>query len=190
MLPHDGHADYHGPVLDEQQCINYFETLFTDIQWQHDEVIMFGKRHITKRKTAWYADQPYRYRYSGTTKIALPWHPVLQQIKHTVETCCRLRFNCCLLNLYQDGSEAMSWHSDDEPELEKNGTIASLSLGAERKFSFKHKKTGQLISLVLENGSLLVMKESTQQNWLHALPKTAKVLSPRINLTFRNIVGQ
>jgi alkylated DNA repair dioxygenase AlkB len=105
-----------------------------------------------------------------------------------VEEYAEIKFNSCLLNLYHDGNEGMGWHSDDEKSIEKNSTIASLSFGAERKFSFKHKQTKQTISLVLEHGSLLMMKDATQTNWLHSLPKSEKVIGSRINLTFRKMI--
>ncbi|MFZ0510672.1 MAG: alpha-ketoglutarate-dependent dioxygenase AlkB [Candidatus Nitrosopolaris sp.] len=104
-----------------------------------------------------------------------------------VEKLTETKFNSCLLNLYHNGNEGIAWHSDDEKSLEKNSTIASLSLGAERKFSFKHKQTKQTISLVLEHGSLLIMKDATQTNWLHSLPKSKKITGPRINLIFRTM---
>lgn len=109
------------------------------------------------------------------------------ELKTKVEDITKTKFNSCLLNLYQTGNEGVTWHSDSEKELEKNNAIASLSFGAEGKFSFKHKITKQSISVLLENGSLLLMKDSTQKNWLHSLPKTKKNNSPRINLTFRSI---
>jgi len=147
-----------------------------------------GKHFITKRMVAWYGDAGYAYTYSNTTKQALPWTADLLQLKAIVEQHSNTRFNSCLLNLYHDGNEGMAWHSDDEKALGKNTIIASLSLGAERKFAFKHKQTKLTTSVVLQSGSLLVMKGSTQTHWLHALPKTTKVIRPRINLTFRTIV--
>ena len=105
-----------------------------------------------------------------------------------VEEFAGVKFNSCLLNLYHNGDEGMGWHSDDEESLGKNNTIASLSLGAERKFLFKHKQTKQINSFILEHGSLLIMKDATQRNWLHSLPKSKIIVQPRINLTFRTIV--
>lgn len=112
---------------------------------------------------------------------------MLRDLKNIVETACGETFNSCLLNLYSDGSEGMAWHSDAEKDLVKYGTIGSMSFGAERKFSFKHKQTKATVSLILEHGSLLTMKDMTQTHWLHSVPKTKKVMSPRINLTFRQI---
>ncbi|MEY4484578.1 MAG: hypothetical protein RL693_2030, partial [Verrucomicrobiota bacterium] len=130
----------------------------------------------------------FSYTYSGTTKQALVWTEELRELKVLVEKFSGTSFNSCLLNLYHDGDEGMAWHSDDEKSLGRNTTIASLSFGAERKFCFKHKRTQQTVSLMLESGSLLVMKDATQSYWLHRLPKSAKIKTPRINLTFRTIV--
>jgi alkylated DNA repair dioxygenase AlkB len=109
------------------------------------------------------------------------------QLKEIIENKSGETFNSCLLNLYHSGEEGMAWHSDGEKDLQKNGAIASLSLGAERKFAFKHKTTKRTVSILLEKGSLLIMKGDTQTNWLHRLPPTKKVKTPRINLTFRTV---
>jgi len=188
LLPFDGIVNYYSPLLSQSNAQKYLTDLLKTIIWKNDEAIIFGKHFITKRKAAWYADNNYSYTYSNTTKQALPWTQELFELKKLVEKTSGAKFNSCLLNLYHDGNEGMSWHSDDEKALGKNTVIASLSLGAERKFSFKHKITKQAVSIILQNGSLLVMKGTTQSNWLHSLPKTTKVKTPRVNLTFRTIV--
>jgi alkylated DNA repair dioxygenase AlkB len=132
-------------------------------QWEKDEVIIFGKHITTKRKVAWYDDPEYLYTYSNTKKQALARTKELSELKQIVEECAGIKFNSCLLNLYHNGKEGMGWHIDDEKTLGTNNTIASLSFGAERKFSFKHKQTKQTVSLVLEHGSLLIMKDATEQ---------------------------
>jgi alkylated DNA repair dioxygenase AlkB len=170
------------------QANEYFDSLLQNIPWKNDEVVVFGKRIVTKRKTAWYGDSNYVYIYSNTIKQALPWTRELVNLKQIVENLSNTKFNSCLLNLYHNGNEGMGWHSDDEKSIEDNSTIASVSLGAERKFSFKHKQTNKTISVLLEHGSLLLMKEATQKNWLHSLPKSSKITLPRINLTFRRMV--
>ena len=185
LLPCDGTVNYHGPILDAAEADDLFTALHNNVPWKNDEAIIFGRHIITARKVAWYGDANYPYTYSGTTKEALIWNDELRALKSLVERFTGASFNSCLLNLYHDGKEGMAWHSDDESALAKDSAIASVSFGAERKFSFKHKRTGETVSLVLENGSLLVMKDATQRNWLHCLPKSAKVTSPRINLTFR-----
>lgn len=189
IINQDGVIDYYGQVLSDTDAHNYFDILYKTIDWKNDETIIFGKRIVTKRKVAWYGDNPFEYTYSNTTKKALLWTQALKELKTLIERATSGTYNSCLLNLYHDGSEGMTWHSDDENDLEKNGVIASLSLGAERKFSFKHKKTKKTVSLNLENGSLIVMKGVIQRYWLHQLPRTRKVTEPRINLTFRTIVG-
>ena len=188
ILPFDGEVNYYGRVLNNESSQAYFDMLLNDIQWENDKAIIFGKLILTKRKVAWYGDLPYEYTYSKTTKLALPWTKELLELKELVEKKSGENYNSCLLNLYQTGEEGMAWHSDAEPDLQKDGAVGSISLGAERKFSFKHKTTKQSVSIVLERGSLLVMKGKTQNHWLHRLPPTKKVKSPRINLTFRTIV--
>ena len=158
-----------------------------NIQWENDDLVFFGKHVTTKREVAWYGDSEYLYTYSNSTKRALAWTKELSELKQIVEKYVGTKFNSCLLNLYHNGDEGMGWHSDDERPLGKNNTIASLSFGAERKFSFKHKQTKQIVSLVLEHGSLLIMKGDTQSNWLHSLPKSKNITQPRINLTFRTM---
>jgi alkylated DNA repair dioxygenase AlkB len=187
LLPKDGIVHYYGKILPEQDALFYLEKLLYDIAWKHDEAIIYGKHIVTKRKVAWYGDQNYAYTYSNTTKQALPWTTELAALKKLVEQHTATQFNSCLLNLYHDGDEGMAWHSDDEKSLQKNSSIASLSFGAERKFSFKHKSTKESLSLLLENGSLLLIKGTTQSHWWHSLPKTKKVKQPRINLTFRTM---
>ena len=189
LLPNDGVVNYYGKVLKQQEARYYFNKLLNTIEWKNDEAIIFGKHIITKRKAAWYGDAGYLYTYSNTTKLALSWTVELLHLRKIAEDITGEAFNSCLLNLYHNGDEGMAWHSDDEKSLGKNTAIASFSFGAERKFSLKHKKTKQAVSILLENGSLLLMKDSTQTNWLHCLPKSKKVNHPRINLTFRTFVS-
>jgi alkylated DNA repair dioxygenase AlkB len=186
-LPYDGKVEYHGPILSSAEADRYFDVLSNEIEWKHDVAVLFGKRHVTKRKVAWYGTKAFSYTYSNHTKFALPFTPTLHRLKSIVEEKSQETFNACLLNLYHDGSEGMSWHSDGEKDLKHNGAIASLSLGAPRKFAFKHKRTKETVPLILQHGSLLMMLENTQTNWLHRLPPTKKVKLPRINLTFRTI---
>ena len=188
ILPFDGEVLYLGKVFNRKEAAQYYQTLLEKIPWKNDEAIIFGKHHITKRKVAWFGDNTYSYKYSGITKQAHIWTPELLQLKQKVEELSATTYNSCLLNLYHDGEEGMGWHSDAEKTLLDNGTIASVTLGAERKFSFKHRESKQRIDILLENGSLLLMKGTTQKNWLHRLPPTKKVFSPRINLTFRTII--
>jgi alkylated DNA repair dioxygenase AlkB len=187
ILPFDGITNYHGVILDKEQADFYYQELLEHINWKNDEAIIFGKKIVTKRKVAWYGESEYTYTYSKVTKTANIFTKELLELKEIIEKESGETYNSCLLNLYHSGDEGMGYHSDGEKMLKKNGAIASLSLGAERKFSFKHKESKQRIDVILERGSLLVMKKDTQTNWQHRLPPSKKVNSPRINLTFRTI---
>ena len=187
-LPYDGTVQYYGKVIQEMVADDYFEKLMQNIAWENDQAIIFGRQITTKRKVAWYGDQGYEYTYSNVNRYALPWTVELLELRQRVQQLTGERFNSCLLNLYHTGEEGMAWHSDDETDLKKNGVIASLSFGAERRFAFKHKQSKEKVELYLEHGSLLVMKDTTQSHWLHRLPPTKKVSTARINLTFRTIV--
>ncbi len=178
---------YHGPVFPDAQAHGHFDALLSTVPWKSDEVVIFGKRMVTARKVAWYGDAGCDYTYSGTTKQALPWTKYLLDLRVVAERLAGEAFNSCLLNLYHDGSEGMGWHSDDEKEIVRDSAIASLSFGAERRFVFRHKESGEKAEVLLENGSLLVMKGETQRFWQHQLPKMARVRTPRVNLTFRRI---
>jgi alkylated DNA repair dioxygenase AlkB len=188
LLHKDGTAHYYGKILPYREANRYFDLLLQNIQWKNDEANILGKHIITKRKVAWYGNSDYSYAYSNTTKQALAWTRELSVLKRLIEEITGESFNSCLLNLYHNGNEGLGWHSDDEKSIGKYTPIASLSFGAERKFSFKHKQTKQTVSLVLGHGSLLVMKGATQTNWLHSLPKSNRITQARINLTFRMMV--
>lgn len=185
LLPCDGDVRDCGCVYDVAAADEAFAWLCDHIPWVPDEVWMFGQKRQTARKVAWFGDEDFAYQYAGITRRGLPWLPELLSIKERVEQCSGERFNSCLLNLYHDGREGMGWHSDDEVVLEKRAAIASLSFGAERRFCFKHKSTGEKVETRLGHGQLLLMKGTTQENWLHAVPKSTRVHGPRVNLTFR-----
>lgn len=188
LLPFDGEVVYYGKIMPPKLADRFYEDMLAKIEWKNDEAIIFGRHLITKRKVAWYGDEGFSYTYSKITKRALPWTKTLSELKLLTEQLSGTSYNSCLLNLYHSGEEGMAWHSDDEKTLGHDSAIASLSFGAERKFSFKHKQTKQNVSMVLEHGSLLIMQGATQRNWLHRLPPTTKVKTPRINLTFRTIL--
>ncbi|MET0462232.1 MAG: alpha-ketoglutarate-dependent dioxygenase AlkB [Chitinophagaceae bacterium] len=190
LLPSDGIVQYYGPVMPRAKADEYYELLFRNLNWQPDTALIFGKLITTSRKVSWYGDAPYSYTYSGATKFALPWTNELLELKNLAEERSGETFNSCLANLYHTGEEGMAWHSDAEKMLRKDGAIASMSFGAERKFSFKHKQTKETVSVVLQTGSLLIMKGTTQTHWLHRLPPTTKVKTPRVNLTFRTIMTE
>ena len=190
ILPQDGIALYYDKIIGDDQVKQLYDALLNNILWENERVIMFGKEIITKRKVALYSDPSISYRYASKTKIGLPWTSTLLTIKNRIESITKESYNACLLNLYHNGEESMGWHSDNEKEIVANSSIASLSLGANRKFSFKHKETKETVSIELANGSLLEMKGGVQAHWWHALPKSKKVTDARINLTFRQMHTQ
>ncbi len=187
LLPYGGTVNYYGKLFSLKAADHYFDVLMNTIEWKNDEAFIMGKHIITKRKVAWYGNEAYSYTYSNRSKLALPWAPELLELKTLAETQTGHNYNSCLLNLYHNGEEGMAYHSDDEKALAKDSAIASLSFGAERRFLFKHKQSKETITLFLEHGSLLVMKDETQTNWLHRLPPTKKITRPRVNLTFRTM---
>ncbi len=190
ILPQDGIALYYEKIVNDDEVKQLYDALLNDIHWENERVIMFGKEIVTKRKVAFFSDPSISYRYASKTKIGLPWTSTLLIIKNVVESITKESYNACLLNLYHNGEESMGWHSDNEKEIITNSSIASLSLGANRKFSFKHKVSKETVSIELENGSLLEMKGSVQTHWWHALLKSKKVTAARINLTFRQMHTQ
>lgn len=176
--------------LTEKEHSSLFNSLLEQPHWRQDQITIFGQTHDLPRLQAWYGDDDCNYSYSGIELPPLPWSDTLRQLKQRVETASGAEFNSVLLNLYRHGQDSNGWHADDEPELGDSPTIASLSLGATRRFRLRHKfqKDLSAISLDLQAGSLLVMKDDTQENWQHCIPKTAREVGPRINLTFRKII--
>ncbi len=187
LLPAEGEVYYHEQVFSPAASKRYYEDLMTNIAWENDVAIMFGKRIVTKRKVAWYGDIPFDYTYSKVTRKALAWTNLLLELKQKCTEVTGSEYNSCLLNLYHSGDEGMAWHSDDEKELAHHASIASLSFGATRRFGFKHKREDHKVYVTLEPGSLLEMTGATQDNWVHRLPPTKKVRTPRVNLTFRKM---
>jgi alkylated DNA repair dioxygenase AlkB len=159
------------------------------VEWEQHRIRIRGREIASPRLSAWYGDPDAHYRYSGLSLEPRPWLPVILELKSRVEAACDEPFNSVLLNLYRDGSDSMGWHSDDEPELGERPLIASLSLGATRRFRLRHRRRKDLepVAIDLEGGSLLIMEGDTQRFWKHQVPKTKRTVEPRINLTFRNI---
>ncbi|AMM51116.1 2OG-Fe(II) oxygenase [Rufibacter sp. DG15C] len=171
----------------EEQLV-LWRALEQEVAWRQEEIKLFGKSIPQPRLTAWYGDEGKSYTYSGLTWQPLPWLPILSQLREKLLETTGISFNSVLLNLYRNGQDSMGWHADDEPELGKNPVIASISLGQERSFHFRHRtQTGLKEKLLLSSGSLLLMAGETQHHWQHQVPKSAKPLEPRINLTFRVI---
>ena len=187
LLPRDGEAMNHGVVFAPEEAEGIFARLHREIPWRPDVIRMFGKIISTSREVAWMGDAGLDYTYSGKTKNPLPWTDLVLSLKDEVERETREPFNSCLLNLYHDGSEGMSWHRDNESSIVADSMIACISFGAARPFHFKHLKTRERITTVLEPGSLLTMNGEIQRHWQHALPKSKRVVAPRISLTFRKM---
>ena len=187
-LPYDGTVHYWGSIFNQKQSEAYYKSLMEQVAWKNDEAVIFGKHIITKRKVAWYADKPYEYTYSKISRTALLWTALLLEIKETVQEKTQQKYNSVLLNLYHSGAEGMAWHSDDERDLKTNGSIASLTFGAKRKFAIKHQQTKYKQIFELDSGDLLEMKDQTQSYWIHNIPTTKKIHTPRVNLTFRQMI--
>jgi alkylated DNA repair dioxygenase AlkB len=167
----------------------FLAALLNDTQWGQGQIKLYGRLYAEPRLTAWHGDEGKRYSYSGITRSPLPWTPMLRAIKARVDAAANVEFNSVLLNLYRDGRDSNGWHQDNEPELGRNPVIASVSFGATRRFQMRHKFRKDLpkVEITLEHGSLLLMTGTTQHFWQHQIPKTAKPVGPRINLTFRVI---
>ena len=164
-----------------------FTSLKSTIAWKQESMNMYGKEVKFPRLTAWYGDDDKSYSFSGVKLEPLPWTKELLQIKYDIQPLCETSFNSVLLNLYRDGNDSISWHTDAEKELGKSPIIASVNFGAERVFQLKHMHTQEKIEILLQHGSLLVMMGELQHYWKHQVPKSKKITQPRINLTFRVI---
>ncbi|MDQ3022324.1 MAG: alpha-ketoglutarate-dependent dioxygenase AlkB [Bacteroidota bacterium] len=184
----DGKILYYENFFPNNLSNEYFDELLKNINWKHEKIKMFGKEMNVPRFTAWYGDENKIYTYSGIAMNPAKWNDSLLQIKKKIEKESKINFNSVLLNLYRDGNDSVSWHSDDEPELGINPVIASISFGAHRKFQLRHKENKkEKLSIELKHGSLLLMLDNTQHFWEHQIPKTSKKIEQRINLTFREI---
>ena len=184
----DAEIIYYPQFFDKEQADKIYTELLQEIAWQQDNITVFGKTHPQPRLTALYGNEGKPYSYSNITMQPNPWNTLLQKIKYLIESRTECQFTTVLLNQYRDGKDSNGWHADNEKELGTNPIIASLSFGAERVFQLKHNTIADAKkSIVLEHGSLLLMKGSTQHFWKHQIPKTAKPIGNRINLTFRSI---
>lgn len=183
----DAELSYFAGFLDPAQADRLLACLLHEIDWQSGRVRLFGREYPIPRLQAFQGDTGVHYRYSGQRLAATPWHPALLALKQQLEQLCQQPFNALLLNLYRDGEDAMGWHADNEPELGHCPLIASVSLGARRRFRLRHNRSRISHALELEHGSLLLMGGPTQHHWQHCLPRTRRCQQPRINLTFRLI---
>ena len=188
LLPQDGEAYLISDFIDPFGASIVYQNLAQEIPWEQEVVIMFGKELRPQRKVCWMADKGLNYTYAGKEKQAQTWHSLVHKLKLEIEALSSAKYNSCLLNFYPNGEGSMGWHRDNEKELVPQGSIASLSLGATRKFSFKHIDTKQKVDLHLASGDLLLMEGLCQEYWYHALPKSKRVNEGRINLTFRQFI--
>ena len=187
--------DYHPQFLDREVADTLLRRLWRELDWSQPDIVLFGRRMKQPRLVAWYGDAGAAYSYSGLALAPLPWHPALQQLRQRIDSFTRLNFNAVLANAYRDGRDSMGWHADDEPELGPRPAVASLSLGAERRFRLRARQRSgdgqrESLGLVLAHGSLLLMKPGCQERYQHALPRTRKPVDLRINLTFRRVVSR
>lgn len=163
------------------------ELITSEVSWRSDTIKMFGKEFEQKRKVAWVGDNFVKYTYSKIQMIATGWTNELKKIRERIDEDFHHNFNSCLVNLYRDGEDHMSYHADNEKELRINPVIFSLSLGESRDFYFKHNESKEVVKLQLNNGDLLIMQGQTQDCWKHSIPKRSRIKNPRLNLTFRKI---
>ena len=190
LLAYDGKVNDIGVIIDDANTL--YNTLLDELPWQSDIVTLFGKTHVTTRQIVWMGDKDANYQYSGHTRQTVQWSNIVFHVKQHIEQQLSsigidVNFNSCLLNYYPSGTDGMGYHADDEKELGAQPVIASLSLGATRKFVFKHKKTQDKVELYLESGQLVVMHGDTQKFWKHTITKTKTVSEGRISLTFRQM---
>jgi alkylated DNA repair dioxygenase AlkB len=186
----DGEARFMADFLTRPQSDAFFAELLDLVDWEQHVIRIRGREVASPRLSAWYGDPDAHYSYSGLSLAPRPWLPGILELKNRVEAVCKAPFNSVLLNLYRDGADSMGWHSDDEPELGERPVIASLSLGATRRFRMRHRRRKELepVAIDLEDGSLLIMRGDTQRFWKHQIPKTRRATGPRLNLTFRKIL--
>ncbi len=181
--------EYYPNLFDLEKSNLLFEKLYQEIPWQQDNITVFGKNHLQPRLTALFGNEGKPYSYSNIVMQPHAWNSILTFIKKEVENISHENFTTVLLNLYRNGKDSNGWHADNEKELGKNPVIASVSFGAERSFHLQHNSIlDAKQKIILEHGSLLIMKGETQHFWKHQIPKTAKPIQPRINLTFRSIL--
>ena len=185
LLPFDGSAILHNRFFNENFTREAFEFLRENTPWEQPEIVMFGKKHKQSCLSTWHSDAGVNYVYSGVERVAHPMNEILSEIRRRCEVAANSKFNSVLVNFYRDGRDSVSWHSDNEAINGREPTIASVSLGATRRFDLRHRETKQTVKVDLEDGSLLVMSGLSQQCWVHQIAKTAKPVGPRINLTFR-----
>lgn len=189
LLPFDGSALLYHDFVDTSRADDAFRQLLDGTPWEERDIVVFGKKHREPRLSAWHSEPHISYTYSGILRSPHPWTPVLKELRDQCADATGATFNAVLVNLYRDGNDGVGWHADNEASNGRKPVIASLSLGASRRFDFRHRETKETIHVQLDPGSLLVMSGLSQHCWVHQLPRTKRVSEPRINLTFRRIVS-
>lgn len=188
LLPFDGSAVLHEQFLDPDFAVRAFDELLRTNSWEEHDIVVFGKRHREPRLSTWHADGGKEYEYSGLLRTPLPLTPLLNDIRSRCESVSGASFNSVLVNLYRDGNDGVGWHADNEAVNGREPTIASVSLGATRRFDLRHRESKETVKVDLHSGSLLVMSGLSQHCWVHQVAKTKQVVGPRINLTFRRVL--
>lgn len=183
VLPHDGTATLWPRFISDPDEV--FQQLLDEIAWEDHYIMLFGRSVKEPRQSAWFHSDGLAYRYSQSERLAQTFTPLLNDIMKQCADVAETSFNSVLANLYRTGEDSMGWHADDEPELGREPVIASISLGAERRFDFRHRASGDTTSVMLPHGSLLVMRGQSQHQWVHRIARSKKVTTPRVNLTFR-----
>lgn len=187
LLSHGGSAILTRGFIGPTESESAFDRLLHEIPWEDHDVVVFGKVHREPRRSSWMAMDGTPYPYAGRVRMANPLTPLVAEFGERCGAVAGERFDSVLANLYRDGRDGMGWHSDDEALHGRDPTIASLSFGAVRRFAFRHRRTRESVRVDLEPGSLLVMSGRCQEEWVHSIPKTARPVGPRINLTFRRL---
>ena len=189
LLPQDGTALLYENFLDESLASALFQQLLSETKWEQGEIVIFGRTVKEPRLSTWHSESAMGYKYSGVVRKSQPWTPLLNDLRDRCSAVTRTPFNSVLVNLYRDGNDGTGWHADNEAVNGPEPTIASVSLGATRRFDLRHRETRETVQVQLKSGSLLVMAGLLQQCWVHQIAKTKRVHDPRINLTFRNIMS-
>lgn len=188
LLPFDGNAVLHEQFLDPDFAVRAFDELLRTNSWEEHDIVVFGQRHREPRLSTWHADGGKEYEYSGLLRTPLQLTPLLNDIRSRCESVSGASFNSVLVNLYRDGNDGVGWHADNEAVNGREPTIASVSLGATRRFDLRHRESKETVKVDLHSGSLLVMSGLSQHCWVHQVAKTKQVVGPRINLTFRRVL--
>ena len=190
FLPFDGTATLYSDFLDTQSAMRAFNQIRDESQWEQPEITIFGNTVLEPRLSTWHNELGEGYKYSGVMRRAQPFSKILTEIRNRCAEVANTQFNSALVNFYRNGQDGVGWHSDNEACNGPEPTIASVSLGATRRFDMRHRKTGETIKIQLGSGSLLVMAGKSQQYWVHQVAKTKRVHEPRINLTFRRVIAE